>query len=429
MCSDQPHRRRRRRVARTVGVFLPLPLALTLALALGLGSTGCGNKKPPKAPPRMVPAKTTDLEVAQRGNELQFALTYPATTSGGLSLPGLEAVELWRMTRPLVPPEPEAEETGDEPAAEGEETEPEESPEQESPEQEAPPPTPLLFRRPATEVVIQAEERVQVDPREFLALAAIEQRIEGAELQAAISGDRILLRLPLGELPPPEVPEEERDLELFAVVTVSSRGLGSELSNLVKILPRNPPPPPSQLEIQPDADGIEVAWQAGDPAVGFRVYRRDAASRAYIEPIAEPQPEDRSHLDRAAAFDSRYVYTVTSVALESPLVESALAAEHEVQYEDRYPPAPPGGLIVLAEPGQARLLFEPSAADDLAGYLVYRRSADGAGFDRLTVEPSLELGYLDSEVSSGRGYSYYVSAVDLSGNESEAGETVDVAIP
>ncbi len=422
MCSDPTPRRRR--VARTAAALPPLTLALALTLVVGLGSTGCGNKKPPRAPFRMVPATTTDLEVAQRGNELQFAFTYPATTTSGLSLAGLEAVELWRLTRPLQAPEPEAEETGEETAAEGEETAPEEAA-----AEPPPPPAPFLFRRPTTEAAIQAEDRVQVDPREFLALAAVEQRIEGAELQAAISGDRVLLRLPLGELPPPEVPEEERDLELFAVITISTRGLGSELSNLVKILPRNPPSPPRQIETLPGADGIEVAWQADDPPVGFRVYRRDAASRAYAVPIAEPLPESRSHLDQTAAFDSRYVYTVTSVALGKPLVESALAAEHEVQYEDRYPPAPPGGLIVLAEPGQARLLFEPSADDDLAGYLVYRRSADGAGFDRLTAEPSLELGYLDTTVVSGRAYGYYVSAVDRSGNESEAGDTVDVDIP
>ena len=41
----------------------------------------------------------------------------------------------------------------------------------------------------------------------------------------------------------------------------------------------------------------------------------------------------------------------------------------------------------------------------------------------------MELEYLDSAVNSGRGYSYYVSAVDSSGNESEASESVDVEVP
>lgn len=399
-------------------------LGLAVLLAIGLTGAGCGNKRPPKAPPRIVPATTTDLVVSQRGTELQFALTYPAVTIGGLPLDGLEAVELWRYTRPLVPPPAEEEEGA---PADDEETEAE--PEVvEEPEEEAPA-RPFLFRRPVVAAAIRAEDRVQVDPREFLALAQVEQRIEGPELQAAINGDRILLRLPLGELPPAEVPEEERDIELFAVITVSTRGLGSELSNVVKILPRTPPVAPSRIETQPGADGINLVWTADDPEVGFRVYRREAASRVYGLPIAEPAPEARSHRDQTALFGSSYVYSVTRVSQPAPLVESALATEREVQYDDRYPPAPPGGLIVLAEAGQVRILWEPSEASDLAGYLVYRRAGDGAGFDRLTAEPGLDLEFLDTTVDSGRSYSYYVSAIDRSGNESEASETVDAEVP
>lgn len=423
MCSDRRTQLRRRGLRGT-------GLGLALALALGLAATGCGNKRPPKPPPRMVPSATTDLQVSQRGTELQFDFAYPDVTIGGQPLPGIEAVELWRMTRPLQPAPPEDEgEDADEDAETDEDTEDTEPAEEELAEEETPPATsPFLFRRPP-EIVLQAEPRVEVDPREFAALAALELRIEGAELQAAISGDRVLLRLPLGELPPPEVPEEERDLEVFAILTVSGRGLDSPFSNVVKILPRTPPEPPVQIETLPDARGVDVVWRAENPPVGFRVYRRDAASRAYGTPIAQPVPTARTHLDRTASFGSRYVYSVTAVALETPLVESALAAEREVQYDDRYPPAPPTGVIVLGEPGRARLLWEPSAADDLASYLVYRRDADGAGFDRLTAEPGLELSYVDTEVASGRSYSYYVSAVDLSGNESEASETVDVVIP
>ena len=379
----------------------------------------------------MVPLTTTDLQVGQRGMELQFAFAYPDVTIGGLPLPGLEAIELWRMTRPLRPgpaPDEESAEEGAETDEDGEPSEEQLAAEQSAADETPPAGSPFLFRRP-TEAVLQAEQRIQVDPREFVALAAVELRIEGAELQAAISGDRVLLRLPLGELPPPEVPEDDRDIEVFAVLSVSTRGLGSELSNLVVILPRTPPEAPSQIETLPGASGIDVAWRADDPKVGFRVYRRDAASRAYGTPIAEPLPAARSHLDQTARFGSSYVYSVTAVALASPLVESALAGEREVQYEDRYPPTAPSGVIVLGEPGQARVLWEPSVASDLAGYLVYRRGAPGTGFDRLTAEPGLELDYLDTGVVSGRSYSYYVSAVDSSGNESEASKTVDVEIP
>jgi fibronectin type 3 domain-containing protein len=205
--------------------------------------------------------------------------------------------------------------------------------------------------------------------------------------------------------------------------------LSSDLSNLVKILPRTPPPAPRRLQLAAGAGGVDLDWQADDPAVGFRVYRRDAASRTYGQPIAEPKPTARAHRDATARFDSRYVYSITAVRLTEPRLESALAGELEISYQDRYPPEPPTGVIVLAEPGRTRLLWEPSAAGDVAGYLVYREDEEGTGFARLSEQPGLELGYLDDTVTSGRGYRYYVSAVDRNGNESEASETVAATIP
>ena len=96
MCSDR--RSPRSRPGRRAVVAVR---RLAFVLAIGLAAAGCGNKRPPKPPPRMVPLTTTDLEVVQRGDELQFAFGYPDVTISGLPLPGLEAVELWRMTRPM----------------------------------------------------------------------------------------------------------------------------------------------------------------------------------------------------------------------------------------------------------------------------------------------------------------------------------------
>ena len=42
------------------GRALAAGLALTLVAAVGLTIAGCGNKKPPKPPPRMVPAATVE---------------------------------------------------------------------------------------------------------------------------------------------------------------------------------------------------------------------------------------------------------------------------------------------------------------------------------------------------------------------------------
>lgn len=397
---------------------------LPLLVAVALLAAGCGNKKDPQPPPRLVPAAAADLQVAQRGQELQLSFAYPALTTGGLALPGLEAVELWQLVRPLRPPlAPEDEQaTGDQEEAVPEEpAEPATAPE---------PAAPGLFRPPSDVGELPAEQRIQVGALELTALGEVVLRLEGPELAAAIAGDRVLVRLPLPEPPlPDEAPEEEVEVLVLAVTSTSTKNLRSGLSNLVKIRPRVPPPSPAALVVRPEAGGIRLTWQADDPAVGFRLYRRDAASRSYSSPLAVLEPGAREYLDASAGFGARFVYSLTAVGREDPLLESALAAEREIDYRDRYPPPAPTGLIILAEPGQARLLWEPSIDSELAGYLIYRQEAGGRGFVALNAEPQLELGYRDTAVESGRTYSYYVSAVDRSGNESEASATATAEVP
>src|SRR5687768_822803 len=120
------------------------PLALAaLALALLAGLSACGKKGPPLPPLRQNPAAATDFSVRQQGDELLLTLAYPTTTVAGLALPELEAVEIWRLTRPVV--------AG------------------------APPAAP--------------------DPREFAGGAELVLTLRGAELAAATAGDRLQTRL------------------------------------------------------------------------------------------------------------------------------------------------------------------------------------------------------------------------------------------
>ena len=79
------------------------PASAVALVALVLLAAGCGNKKPPEPPIRLVPERATDLEVAPRGLELQFDFAYPAGTTAGQPLTDLQAVELWRLVHKHFP--------------------------------------------------------------------------------------------------------------------------------------------------------------------------------------------------------------------------------------------------------------------------------------------------------------------------------------
>jgi hypothetical protein len=178
-----------------------------------------------------------------------------------------------------------------------------------------------------------------------------------------------------------------------------------------------PPPAPAGLSVEPRARGVELTWRGDGPAVaGFAVYRRPAASRSWGEPLATLAADARTYLDETARYGERYIYAVTALGAQEPRVESGFGEEREVDYEDRFAPAPPEDLVALPQTGGASLVWQPSPDSDAKGYLVYRQDP-GADFRKVTAEPISELKYADSGLTPGLAFRYRVTAVDAAGNE------------
>ena len=379
----------------------------------------CGRKEPPRPPASKVPAKTIDLEVQQRGMEFILTMSYPSTTMGGLTLSEIEAVEIWEVVRyvsPIVEVE-EATEDVEIPIVEDEEAveEPEIEPEEEQ--------QPGLFQLP-TEMPAeeQMEDLVNVDPREFRQSAQLSWTLRDTELTSAVHGGQLLLRLPIEEIP------EQEQVRVFAVRTLAGPRLVSQYSNLAKIGLHEPPEPPTSIAVTSTATGVELDWEVDSSGMEYNVYRRDAMVKEYGAPLATVPTETRSYTDRTAAFGNRYIFTVTTVSSTRPLVESRIVSEHEVQFEDRFPPSPPENIVALAEEARVRLLWELSPESDVVGYRVFRQDP---GEDFRSITPELVIGseLLDREVVSGTTYIYFVTAVDGADNQSEASKATTVQVP
>ncbi len=435
---------------------------LTLGFLTVLAA-GCGHKGPPLPPPLKNPAPTTDLAVQQRGSELLVTFSYPQTTLSGELLTDLESVEYWELKRPVPgwsegggseeaatesaeeasdldePSEPTTPDDPEEPAEEGEESSGEEPKEEEDDEGEAdddfvpPPPS--------------KEQLVAVEPLEFQATAQLRLTLAGAELKSAIAGDSIVMRFPLDPDPTEELGH------IFAVKTFSGPRLGSPFSNLATLVRRTPPAPPAGFNVEAVPAGVHITWENEAAAVeadsegdaesgmdatdgeetedgpsGFHIYRRDAQSRSYGQPLVKLPGTAAHHFDRTAQYGNRYIYSVTTVAETRPLIESALAGEREIDYQDRFAPPPPINLVALAEPGRVRLLWDASRVSDLGGYVVFRRVGDGE-FLRLNSELITDPEYNDLAVAAGTSYDYQVAAVDQIGNQSDPGAPVSALVP
>jgi hypothetical protein len=80
--------------------------------------------------------------------------------------------------------------------------------------------------------------------------------------------------------------------------------------------------------------------------------------------------------------------------------------------KDVFPPAVPGGLVVIPGIRTIELVWDRVADADLAGYRIYRNG-------QMIADALVTPAYSDKGVVAGVKYQYQVSAVDQAGNESQ----------
>jgi fibronectin type 3 domain-containing protein len=75
------------------------------------------------------------------------------------------------------------------------------------------------------------------------------------------------------------------------------------------------------------------------------------------------------------------------------------------------------------------LTWNPDTDRDLAGYFVYRRTAEETSATKISDKPLPGPAFSDARVTAGITYFYSVSAVDMRGNESQRSEETSEAVP
>ncbi|MCH7664310.1 MAG: hypothetical protein IH936_00055 [Acidobacteria bacterium] len=415
-----------------------LLLFLGTIAALGAGALGCGHKAPPFPPPLENPARTADLSIQQRGQAAVLSFTYPQTTIAGGLLEQLERVEVYRTKKSVAAvvggeapdegteaTEPDEGTEATEPDEGAEATEPDEGAEDAEPDEGAEATEPS--EGPESALPAQPlEVLAAADPAEFVATAQLVDSFDDAAIEQATHGGKLTFRIALDQA------GHEETAHTFAVKTYASEKLVSSFSNLVTLVQRVPPPPPTDFQLTAEADGIKLAWATvEDPEnapIAIGIYRRPTQSRLYGQPLARLEGSAGEYLDRSAVFGERYIYAVTALGHETPIVESFFGGEREIDYADRFAPAPPTQLIALAEAGRVRLLWNASMEEDVVGYVVFRRQARG-NFRQLTDQPILDVEYSDRTVETATTYDYRIAAVDRAGNQSEQGASVIARVP
>lgn len=200
---------------------------------------------------------------------------------------------------------------------------------------------------------------------------------------------------------------------VLAVRMANKKGRSSAWSNLVTLRVENPVITPTEFIADSAANGAVLAWKGWDGPV--IVYRDGAA-------IGEGT--NGQFADPRALLGKVYSYEIQArgdKALGRKTGPKALTVE------DRFPPAAPTGLNVVAGSGTLELSWNPNPEADILGYTVQRAAGDGTF---VAVANQLDApAFTDRDVQRGARYRYMVSAIDLRKNQSATSQEVEITVP
>ncbi|MGD0921272.1 MAG: hypothetical protein ABSA70_05835 [Terriglobia bacterium] len=333
----------------------------------------CGVQGPPLPPRVEQPASVKDLAVAQRGRTLELSFTLPVLATDGERLTKPLEVQVFRTVTPPGRDNPN-------------------TPTWASP---------------------------------WLTLPA-------EDLTRHTEGEKVVLPIALSAEEP-----QPGSTFVFAVRALTRgfrrRPVESGFSNAVQATVLDVPEPVKDLQVHAAEHALELSWSlptrtlSGQPVSGpvaYRVFRSRTGKPGSFQVLGESSTA--SYHDAAFEFERTYFYKVAAVPREAgALAQSEDSAVVEITPRDVFPPAAPQGLSAIYTADAVELVWTASAEPDLASYNVYRREEAGAA-QRVNPEPLRTPIFRDTSVKAEHRYAYYVTALDLTNNESVPSEEVPV---
>lgn len=248
---------------------------------------------------------------------------------------------------------------------------------------------------------------------------------------------------------------------VYMVRTRASTKRASADSNVVSVRTLPVPPAPTAIHVTTlKENAIELGWtaprqEAAGGIAGYRVYRGELAADApapagdiadtsklktSVPPALMGSAAGNSFRDTQFTFGVTYVYVVRSVADEQGQpVESSDSAPLILTPKDTFPPAAPQRLVAVPIPGENQatgtigghieLSWDINQEPDLQGYWVYRSEQPDTAGQRINTILLLTPTFRDITAVQGKQYTYRVTAVDRSGNESSLSSPVTAAVP
>jgi len=350
--------------------------AAGLCLALAGVVAACGKKAPPVAPERRLPLPPSDLKASVEERTVTVSWQNPRARVDNTRMRDLAVVHLWRREEaPGAPPKP-----------------------------------------------------------------------------AMLSGDRVVgydevARIPLDQ-PPPGVQVQGGTMSvpdakglafgkryIYVATAEDSTQRSSAPSQRLEVAFLAAPEAPQGLRAEPGDREVSLRWQPpaafldGAPASGeIRYTILRGGEDGPLTAVTTAPVAGTTYTATGLANDTAYRFAVQAVRVEgASAAKGPVSAAVAATPLNTRPPQPPGNLVAIPAGTSVRLGWNPSPAEDLAEYAIYRAAGEGE-FARIGTTPPITTLYTDRDVQAGTRYRYAVTAINRArtANESERSNVVTV---
>ena len=218
----------------------------------------------------------------------------------------------------------------------------------------------------------------------------------------------------------------------YQIVAVDQAGRTyASFPTLVQLEDSLPPAPPAALTGSIDTSGVvTLTWQANtEPDLsGYRVLMSNSPDGSFVQ-VSDALVTDSVYTETTAVKTlTRYIY-YRVLAVDHHYNRSAASKTLRLERPDVVPPVAPVFRLAESQDSAVYLTWHPSASDDVAQHVLYRRTLSHPQWTTLaTFDSTLTVSaFQDTSAVPGRTYEYTLVAVDRTGLESTLAPTVQVA--
>lgn len=192
----------------------------------------------------------------------------------------------------------------------------------------------------------------------------------------------------------------------YKIVSQNLKGVTSNDSNIIQIVPETSPPPPGNILFKIEHDSLILNWESAGDRIMYNIYKSNEKGIYHLMPLNKKPVKETSFRDN---FDIKgpVYYTIRSLVGGNIRDEGSVSEEIEINPFE-FIPSSPSSLQAVVKKENVYLRWKEAPETWVVGYKVYREINKKEGF--IFIGETQTPSFLDKDKPSTRR-NYRVSAL------------------